>query len=402
MKKLASKAVAAVLGYQVRKLRKKNNFKIIAVVGSIGKTSTKLAIAQTLSSGFRVKSQEGNYNHLVTAPLVFFGEATPSLFNPLAWMAVFWRNQKKLRRPYQYDIVVLELGTDGPGQIAKFNNYLDLEIGVVSAISPEHMEYFKSLDEVAREELAIGQMSSLILANADLVDAKYLKDIPDVVTYAIKAAADYNPNNLDVDTKLSEPEIYSRLAAAAVAQKLGMQTADIKKGLASIKPVAGRMQKLAGINGSTIIDDSYNASPAAVKLALDSLYKTDAPQKIAVLGNMNELGDYSEKAHREIGEYCDPKQLSLVITIGPDANNFLAAAAEAKGCQVKQFDSPYEAGEYIKSLVKLGALILVKGSQNKVFAEEAIKSILANADDSSKLVRQSPDWLAKKQKMFGE
>jgi hypothetical protein len=92
--------------------------------------------------------------------------------------------------------------------------------------------------------------------------------------------------------------------------------------------------------------------------------------------------------------------LSLVVTIGPDANTYLAPAAAAKGCAVKRFDTPYEAGKYLQSKVRPGAVIYAKGSQNKVFAEEAIKLLLANPEDASKLVRQSDYWLNRKQKSF--
>jgi UDP-N-acetylmuramoyl-tripeptide--D-alanyl-D-alanine ligase len=160
------------------------------------------------------------------------------------------------------------------------------------------------------------------------------------------------------------------------------------------------MRRLAGVNGSIIIDDTYNASPEAVKLALSSLYQMDSPQKIAVLGNMNELGASSEEEHRKIGEYCDPKQLSLVLTLGTDANKYLAEAAETKGCKVVTFDNPYTIGDYLKSIVKPGAIVLAKGSQNGVFAEEAVKLLLANPKDQSKLVRQSPQWLKIKTKAF--
>ena len=416
MKKLAKAVVAKILGYQVRRLAKNNSYKVIGIVGSIGKTSTKLAIANVLKAGLRVRYQEGNYNDIVSVPLVFFGQEIPSLFNPLAWLAVFWNNQKQTGRGYPYDVVVVELGSDGPGQISRFKDYLKLEISVVTAITPEHMEYFKDLDEVAREELAVSKISSLVLANKDLCDGKYLAGQDNLLTYAIEDQADYrlsvNKNELAVSiagkSLLEMPagqtkaEQYSVLAACAVAEKLGLTEKEIKQGISKIKPVPGRMQKLAGINGSTIIDDSYNSSPDAAKMALDSLYQLAAPQKIAVLGNMNELGSYSEQAHREIGEYCDPKHLDLVITIGPDANEFLAPAAESKGCRVERFDSPYLAGNFLKDNMKPKAAVLVKGSQNKVFAEEAIKSVLADGADISKLVRQSPAWLAKKQKMFGQ
>jgi len=413
VKKVAKNIVAAILGWQVRRLRKKNNFRIIAVVGSIGKTSTKMAIAETLRAGLRMRHQEGNYNDLVSVPLVFFGEDLPSLFNPLAWLAVFWRNENQLRRPYPFDVVVLELGSDGPGQIQAFKEYLRLEIGVLTSITPEHMSFFKDMDQVAKEELSINGFSSLVIANKDLADEKYLAVKDDILTYGIGGKADFQLDPmgktvfaggqklLDIEQlPPSRAQQYSLLAAVATAYKLGMTPDLIKDGIKNIKPAPGRMQVLKGINGSTIIDDTYNASPDAVRLALDYLYSLKAPQKIALLGNMNELGDYSKGAHQEIGEYCDPKQLALVVTLGPDANEVLAPVAETKGCTVRKFDSPYKAGEFLKDEIKPGAVILVKGSQNKVFAEEAIKPLLADPADQEKLVRQSPRWLETKRKAF--
>jgi UDP-N-acetylmuramoyl-tripeptide--D-alanyl-D-alanine ligase len=403
VKKLARNIIASMLGYQVRRLFKKNDFKVIGVVGSIGKTSTKLAIAQVLSQHLKVRYQEGNYNDLITVPLVFFGEELPSLFNPLAWTRLLARNQKQLKAKYPYDVVVIELGSDSPGQIAEFKKFLKLEIAVVTAVSPEHMQNFASIDKVADEELSVKDYSSLMLVNQDLTDGKFVKVLSDSLTYGVVTKADYSFESLGVpkpDVSLAEQ--YSALAAAAVAVKLGLPQEDIADGLGDIKPYAGRMQRLKGIKNSVIIDDSYNASPAAMKLALDELYKQQAPQKIALLGNMNELGDYAKQAHQEIGDYCDPKRLDLVVTLGPEANEFLAPAAQAKGCQVKSFDSPYDAGEYIKSVIKDKAVALIKGSQNKVFAEEAIKSLLANKSDESKLVRQSPQWLDIKKQAFGK
>lgn len=401
MKKLARAIVAVILGYQVRRLYKKGQFRVIGVVGSIGKTSTKLAIANVLQNGFRVRYQEGNYNDLVSVPLVFFGQKLPNLFNPLAWMMVFWRNEKQLRSAYPFDVVVLELGSDGPGQIAKFESFLKLEIAVITAITPEHMQTFKTLDNVAHEELSVGPFTTLMIANKDLCDNKYISGLSQMLTYGVKNQADYTYEKLGIAKKpQSLAEQYSILAAAAVAYKLGLEQDKINAALLGIKPFAGRMQKLDGVNNSTIIDDSYNSSPEAAKMALDELYSISAPQKIAVLGNMNELGDYSAGAHEQIGNYCDPKQLEMIITIGPDANNYLAKAAEAKGCRVERFDSPYKAGDFIRPLVKPGAVILVKGSQNKVFAEETIKSLLANPADSSKLVRQEAHWMNMKRQEF--
>lgn len=423
MKKAAKSLIVKILGWQVRRLTKRHQFQVVGVAGSVGKTSTKLAIFRVLSQSFRVQAQEGNYNDAISVPLIFFGQQMPSLFNPFAWVTTFWRNEKIIKKDYPYDVVVVELGTDGPGQIEAFKNYLKVDIGVLTAIAPEHMEFFDGLDAVAREELTIASFSTLMLANKDACAPEYLSDIKNsLLTYALNQDADfriksikfsgtscdfevYRGNQIFLKAKhelVSEPQLYSVLAAVAVSAQLGMEAEDIEKGLHNIKPVAGRMQHLVGISNSTIIDDTYNASPHAMVAALNTLYRLEAPQKIAVLGNMNELGGYSQAEHQKIGEHCNPREVDLVITIGPDANQFLAPAAQEKGCQVKTFNDPYSAGRYIKSVIQPKAAILVKGSQNKVFAEETIKLLLANPNDADKLVRQSPYWLKLKAKTFGK
>lgn len=420
MKNIGKWIVVSILAWQVRRLYRLNNFKVVAVAGSVGKTSTKLAIAQSLGGSLRVRYQAGNYNDLVSVPLIFFGQNMPSLLNPLAWCRVIVDNERHLRSEYPYDVVVVEIGTDGPGQISKFGRYMHADITVLTSIAPEHMANFTSIDDVALEELAVQDYSDVVLYNADLVEDKYSAFIERSEEYAIRKKAcfrieDFKFSNRGVDfsvtrqgkeliktthTSIFEAQLYSLLASIAVSDMLGLKKPDIIKGLNNIKPVSGRMQSLQGIKDSTIIDDSYNASPEAVKSSLETLYSIDAKQKIALLGNMNELGEYSKQAHIDIGKLCDPKQLDIVITLGPDANKYLAPAARNTGCDVNEFDSPYEAGEFIRQKIKPGAIILVKGSQNKVFAEEAIKSILVDKNDEVKLVRQSSDWLKIKHKQF--
>lgn len=424
MKTLLKNIVVAVLGRQVKKLRGKHDFKIVGVVGSIGKTSTKLAIAQTLGKSRRVRYQHGNYNDIVTVPLIFFGHDTPSLFNPVAWLKIFMNNAKQIRSAYPYNVVVVELGTDFPGAIAAFKKYLELDIAVVTAITPEHMEFFADMNAVANEELSVAAYAKQVIYNADLVAEQYRGGLPeDAVSYGIKdMGARYRLANIfhsaagfEGDIKHGSEEIflhvshesvfeiqlYSVLAASIVSHQLGLKKTEILEGLAAILPVSGRLRRLRGINNSIIIDDTYNSSPEAVKEGLTALYALEAPQRIAILGNMNELGAMSESAHREIGELCDPAKLQLVITIGPDANSYTAPAAEAKGCAVKKFDNPYDAGEYLQSKIEPGAIIFAKGSQNGVFAEEAIKKILADPEDANKLVRQSDYWMRRKKDNFG-
>lgn len=421
MKKSLKKIVAAMLGWQIKRLRARHSFKVIAVTGSIGKTSTKLATASILARQFEVRSQLGNYNDIVSMPLVFFGEKMPNIINPLAWLWIFLKNEVKLRKAYPYEVVVLEIGTDGPGQIADFGKYLKVDIGILTAITPEHMEYFSNLEAVAREEMELTKFASKTLINIDLVRDEYLEYAKgEIVTYSVSGRADYRLQDVrfkanqasfklfkgakvllsSAHQQITEPQLYSLTAAAAVAEELGVPAEKIDQGIRAIPPVSGRMQHLSGVNGSQIIDDTYNASPEAMLAALNTLYRLNAKHKIAVLGNMNELGHFSKAEHERVGQHCDPAKLSLVLTIGPDANQYLAPAAIASGCKVKTFASPYAAGEFLKPLLNKDTLVLVKGSQNKVYAEETVKLILADPADADKLVRQDASWLKQKQKSF--
>jgi UDP-N-acetylmuramoyl-tripeptide--D-alanyl-D-alanine ligase len=174
----------------------------------------------------------------------------------------------------------------------------------------------------------------------------------------------------------------------------------IKKALSALPPTPGRMQILKGEKGSTLIDDTYNASPTAVEAGLDVLAENKAKQLVAILGSMNELGDYSKEAHKQVGRYCWPKNVDLIVTIGSDAKNYLAPEATKNGCTVQSFMSPYEAGRFVRDQLKEGAAVLGEGSQNGVFAEEALKQLLQSQDDSKKLVRQSAGWQNIKKRQF--
>jgi UDP-N-acetylmuramyl pentapeptide synthase len=417
MKKLAKHLIVSLLGRQVKQLLKRQPVKVVAVVGSMGKTSTKLAIATLLKEDLRVRCQQGNYNDIVTVPLVIFGhENPPNLTNPFAWLRIIRANSKQIKE-YPFDVVVLELGTDHPGDIAAFSAYLKIDIAVLTAIAPEHMEFFGTLDAVAQEELSVAGFSKRLIANAELC-GDYLTG-HDALTYGLRNGHFFFSKLESLDATcsltlneeanelastefnaLADTELYCVLAAVAVARQLNFPQEKLLQAMKQISPAAGRMRQLAGLNGSRILDDTYNASPEAAKAALRTLYKLEAPARIALLGNMNELGDYSEQAHREIGEFCDPQKLNLVVTLGPDANTYLAPAAEAKGCKVEKVDNPYDAADIIKPLLAQGAILLAKGSQNGVFAEEAVKQLLADPQDATQLVRQSPEWLSKKAKQF--
>jgi len=420
-KRVSRYVVCAILEAQVKRLRKRHAFTVIAVAGSIGKTSTKVAIAETLGASRSVRYQKGNYNDRVTVPLVLFGHNLPALFNIVAWVKIFLANNTIISQPYPYDYVIVELGTDRPGQMAAFD-YLQPDITVVTAVVPEHMAYFGTLNAVAAEEFSVFNYSKKVLVNTDDTPVEYLKN-KRFLSYSLNKNADYYAQSWQQielkngDMTIALPrgatlpaslKIVGKqgakitLAAAATAHVAGLTNKEIVGGLANITPFAGRMQILEGICNSIIIDDTYNASPPAVEAALDVLYAVKAPQRIAILGRMNQMGDYSPKAHREVGAYCDAKKLDLVVTIGDDAEAYLAPAAQKAGCTVKSFSSPRAAGNFVASQLKKGGVVLAEGSQDGVYAEEALKPLLKNRGDVNKLVRQSARWMATKRRQFPE
>ncbi len=418
MKSILKNILVKILGGQVRRLRKRCDFKIVGVVGSIGKTSTKLAIAKVLSSEKRVQYQEGNYNDIVSVPLVFFGHKMPEIWNVFSWIKIIVQNEIQIHSDFPYEIVVVELGTDKPGDISAFRKYIYLDVVVITAITAEHMEFFKTLQNVAEEEWSASHFSDTVIVNRDLcqivpnnIDHKkiifYGKDFGSV--YKIENISKIKEGfsfNISYQGKkiislsypaISEVQLYSICAAFVVAKTFKISNEKIKNSINKVQSFSGRMQRLEGINNSTIIDDTYNASPEAMKIALDTLYSYQGPQRIAILGMMNELGDISEAEHKKTGKLCDPQKLDLVVTVGNHANKFLAPMARERGCEVYEAKNSVEAGEFLKDKIKENAVILAKGSQNGVFTEESLKPLLANKSDFSKLVRQDPIWMKKKQ-----
>lgn len=395
------KFIASLLQSQAKRYIATTNAKVVAVTGSVGKTSTTQAIIAILSQELIVVGTLKNYNSDVGVPCSVFGRELPSqLKNPFAWLWVMLKNELTMLRPAKTDIFVLELGTDTPGEIAEFS-WLQPDIAVVTAIAPEHMDQFKTIDVVAKEELSVAAYSDVVLINKTMVATEYLKyaDSEAVFNYDRKDLSYFQlkPESLQV---IGQHSIDSVVAGLKVGELLGMSQDNLKQGALEVRSQPGRMRVLKGVHDVTLIDDTYNSSPEAVIAALDYLYQTDAARKIALLGNMNELGKVSKQAHTDIGSYCDPKQLDLVVTLGTDANKYTAVAARNAGCKVVEVDSPYKAADTIALMLKKDAVILLKGSQNGVFAEEAVKKLLKNPSDQKYLVRQSKFWMKIKGKQF--
>ncbi|HEY8992338.1 MAG TPA: Mur ligase family protein [Candidatus Microsaccharimonas sp.] len=413
-------------GYVKKYLRIHPDIKLIIVTGSVGKTSTKVAIGTVLAEKFRVRLHEGNHNAELSTPLAILGIEYPSSLKSVgAWLEIFRAAKKRIHDPSDVDVIVQEVGSDGIGQVPHFGTYAKPSIAVVTAVSEEHMEFFKTLDAVAAEELSAANFSERALINRDNIAGKYADDLTNanINTYGTTDAAEYHFTQEDftiedgftglfsvrgefdmgIKVKLKlvgEHSIRAAVAAGAVGLRLGMNEDELRRGLANIRAVKGRMNILRGVKETIIIDDSYNSSPLAAASALEALYQLMVPQKIAVLGSMNELGDTSSAAHESIGRICNSNQLAYVVTVGEEAEKYLAPAAMKNGCQVVSFKTALEAGAFVHKVLEPGAAILFKGSQGGIYLEEAVKIVLHATEEESNLVRQSPQWLETKQKFF--
>lgn len=399
--------------------------KLVVVTGSVGKTTTKLAIATVLSERFRVRVHEDNHNTEISAPLAMLGIEYPqAVKNPLAWLSIFKAAKLRINQAADVDVIVQEVGSDRPGQVAYAGTYLHPDIAVITAVSPEHMEYFGTLDAVAGEELAAANYSETAIINRDDIAGHYAELLtnPNISTYGSSASAEYYfveddftledgyigkfvakdwDDPVEIKLKLlGEHSVRPAVAAGAVAIKLGLNSSEVARGLSKINSVPGRMNVLRGARNTIIIDDTYNSSPLAATSALKTLYTLSVPQRIAVLGSMNELGASSAAEHQALGRLCDPNQLAWVITVGEEAEKYLAPSARQQGCQVKSFKSAIKAGGFVHKVLEPGAAILFKGSQSNIYLEEAVKVVLHSTDEEKHLVRQSPTWLKTKTDFF--
>lgn len=402
------------------------NIKLVAVAGSVGKTSTKLATATLLSQKYRVRLHEGNHNTHLSAPLAILGINFPG--NPRniwQWHKVFSAARKRIKSPSssEPEIIIQELGTDRPGDIERFGKYLVPNIAVITSVTPEHMEFFGNIDAVAQEELAVASFSGMAILNQDDINANFFKYVKNsnISTYSSIGGANYNfvaegfslidgfsgkiqtPEYGEIPVRakvFGEHSLRPITGAVAVAIKLGLSPQEIINGISSLKPVPGRMNFMRGVEDSILIDDTYNSSPAALEAAIKTLYSLSAPSKIAIIGSMNELGESSAFEHQKIGEMLDGVSLSWVITVGEQANRFVAPAARLRGCQVYEAKNAIDAGIFAHRVMQRGVLVLIKGSQGEVYLEETVKMLLLNQEDEKWLVRQDKNWQKIKHEFF--
>ena len=331
---------------------------IVAVTGSAGKTSTKDIIAALLGVRFRVGKTVGNFNNHIGLPLSI------------------------LRLPADSQIAVLEMGMNHAGEIRHLVSIAEPQHGVVTNVGYAHVENFDSIEGVAaaKRELIEGISSTAIL-NADdpRVAAFASSHKGPTVTYGFAPSADVRAEDAEIEadhsrftvqgvqfeTSLSGRHSVSNiLAGIAVARIVGIQPHELVSAVAALTP--GKMRGERKVwRGATVLNDSYNSNPEAARNMLDVLRSEPAQRRIAVLGEMRELGQMSEQLHRQLGEYAVGAGIDIVIGIH-GAARFLVESAVKAGAQPKAaifFDEPDAAGDFLKDFVQSGDAILFKGSR---------------------------------------
>lgn len=349
--------------------RRRFSIPVIAVTGSVGKTSTRSMIAAVLSQKYRVLQTEKNFNNEIGLPKTLL-QLTP-----------------------EHEACVVEMGMRGLGQIAELAAIAEPDIGVVTNVGKSHIELLGSQDNIARakSELVralsedgvaiLNQDDSYVAAMADLCRGK-------VVGYGIESNAAIRASRVVCSEKglrfacrcfdqvmdihmplIGSHNVYNALAAIAVGRVLGLTEHQLQKGLSEYRGMPMR-QELIHLSEYTFINDAYNANPASMSEALKSLALLTKGRKIAVLGGMLELGDWTVREHEKIGAEAAELGLDALITMGSPAS-YIADAARKNGLgAVYTAQDHAGAADCLRQIIQPGDTVLLKGSRG--FAMEKI------------------------------
>ncbi|MFA5987708.1 MAG: Mur ligase family protein [Candidatus Paceibacterota bacterium] len=431
MKAFLKETVVRILEWESLVVLKKYKPKIIAVTGNVGKTTTKDAIAAVLNKHFFLRKSDKSFNSEIGVPLTVLG-CKNAWLNPIMWLKNILEGLLLVVFPNHYpDYLILEIGTDKPGDIKRITKWLSPDIVVVNKIgdTPVHIEFFSSVDELIKEKFYLVRAlkkDGVLIVNGDDANAMKAKDLllgqHDVsfgmsegldvqasnyhTTYdskdqpiGIAFKIDYMGNNVPVRIRgmFGKQNLYPVTAAVGVGLALGLNLVEIASDLSEYDSPRGRLKLIEGANGSTIFDDTFNSSPAAAKAALDFMGELKSSgRKICVLGDMLELGKYTAEAHRKIGAEA-AGTCEMVLGVGHRSLNILDGAADAGMDQkkIKHFDDSVSAGKWLRAELTAGDTVLVKGSQS-MRMERAVLEIMKYPENRSELlVRQDKEWLAK-------
>lgn len=419
--------VTKILTNASKRLLARHQPTIVAVTGSVGKTSTRDAIAVVLGSRFHIRTAKKNLNTELGVPLTILGIDKPR--NAWGWFRACLRALSGLGAGGESypSHLVLEFGADRPGDIKHLCELAPPTVGVVTPLSYVHVVNYPSFEALIAEkaelvkalpsdglailnadDLRVLQMRELSAAKvltygsseqADLVLMDYALDAPRGIRFAIKDRLRTElPVEVSVNGTLGAHQALACLAALTVGKHFGISPADGAQALsASYTSPPGRMKPLSGIKGTLLLDDTYNAAPASMAAALEVL-KVCTPfentRRVAALGEMAELGAYTEAEHRQLGWRVAEAGVDLLVLVGEKSRDTMRGALEAGMAedQIILVKNSVEAGRVLDQQLQSGDVVLIKGSQSSRM-EKAVKDVLADPTKASELlVRQESEW----------
>jgi UDP-N-acetylmuramyl pentapeptide synthase len=427
MKSILLDALQILLRWMAQSVLAKYRPMIVGVTGSVGKSSTKEAIALLLKGSFAVRSNEENYNNEIGIPLTIIGVKSGKS-SMIGWIKVGIKWLWVMVSPARYpEVLVLELGIDRPKDMKYLMSFLPVSIGVMTNVSSSHLEFFKTVGHIAKEKGVLLQSlpaegTAIVCADDALAMKASRKTKARVISYGISQEARVRAENITIESHdaehrgcyfkvkidgktlpvhipkvVAEHHILAVLAGFSVGIALKIPLLDLVVRAQSFQSLPGRMRLIEGYKHSFLLDDTYNASPASLRAALATLKQFNTSVKRVVLGDMLELGSESETAHTEVAEWIIDAGVSEVTLVG--SRMLLASKAlykkgfDTKHCQ--WFENPLAAMDIVREMIRAGEVILVKGSQG-MRMEKVTEVLLAHPEEASLLLcRQSSDWKRK-------
>ena len=422
MKNLLKKIAFFILKRFAKRRVKKFKGTVIGVTGSVGKTSTKEAIYTILNTKFRVVKNRESMNTEFGLPLTIL-ELDSGYSSAFKWSYLLIKGFFRSFRKMHSEVLIVEMGVDKPGDMDVLLSIVKPYIAVMGPIAPVHLAegQFENLDKVFEEKSklihALPEDGIAVLYADDDRTSKLAKGRAKSKTFTFGTVpeADYKATsieesldgikfNLNTEGRrdeiavpiLGKHHVNIILPAIICGLAMKMTLEEIVEALKRFRLPAGRLNLLPGIKeGSIIIDGSYNSSPKACVEALRTLAGLTPKaggRKIAILGTMNELGEDSERLHKEVGKSV-PDSCNILVTVGTMAENFAEGAKEKGMKNIFKFKNVSETISEFRNKIKENDIVLVKGSQNNVRLEKFVKEIMKFPDQASGLiVRQGKYW----------
>lgn len=416
MKSYIQKSLAAA----AKKTIEREKPYVVAVTGSVGKSSAKDAIATALSTSFSVRSSPGNYNTEFGLPLAVLGLQLP--LSKMGWLGTLWRASRIASKP-QPDfpkVLVLEMGADKVGDLSMLCDIASPDMSVITAVGESHLEHFGSVENIAKEKRVpverLGKDGVAVLNRDDeRVWAMASKNKGKTVSFGFHAEADVRADSqvsyvcsfdgecgmhfkvmargstvpMFVPGVLGRQAIYAALAAVAAGLERGLNMVEIGDSLRKFSGLPGRMRYIPGIKRTVLIDDTYNAAPRSVLAALYVLREiplAEDNRRYAVLGDMLELGSGSEAGHMQVGREA-AENADVMVFVGERMADAAKAAREAGAGddRVFHFAGVEEAGRFVQQRMKMGDVVLVKGSRG-MRMERVVKELMAEPLNAATLL----------------